>query len=475
MRYRSVSCTFRLTATGMHFPPIQMWYSMGKSHPAPVPWFSKTKRGVLTARNSFAMGGGQHDAGVADEVVRTTEGEEASIAEPPPHFLDELPKDLVVQAVQSLNVTSSPLCDLQAAGKAIHRGNAKLMESINHDKQAVQLVYQGYKGSPVNKVEAAELKDKMARAAADFAEVSATQDRIKAMEARLVMMQDAETKAEVHHAEVMLHHAEAKVARHDAEVLSQAKRGLARHVLGSWEHTAPLLHRKAAAKLWERAAELSLGPAQKDLCRSKAAAHRRKIPAKEAAEVKTKAVRMAEAEAKANAAADALLAEEAVEKAAAASAGKARGKGKSKPKGKGKRSGNAVAQADKAEVCRRHWQKAIRLVIAQARADAKATADNAAAAAKQRAVRERAGAAASAKAEPGYTPAGPSHKGPAVAWGEEAPDARDKAKRLTAKEASIEAAKKAEAEKKAEKDRKTAERLEQFRNVRIGEAITSGK
>ena len=46
---------------------------------------------------------------------------------------------------------------------------------------------------------------------------------------------------------------------------------------------------------------------------------------------------------------------------------------------------------------------------------------------------------------------------------------------ITAKEASIEAAKKAEAEKKAEKDRTMAERLEQFRNVRIGEAITSGK
>ena len=46
---------------------------------------------------------------------------------------------------------------------------------------------------------------------------------------------------------------------------------------------------------------------------------------------------------------------------------------------------------------------------------------------------------------------------------------------IAAKEASIEAAKKAEAEKRAEKDRKTAERLEQFRNVRIGEAITSGK
>ena len=418
------------------------------------------------------MGGGRHDAGVADEVVHTTEGEKASIAEPPPQFLDELPKDLVVQAVQSLNVTSSPLCDLPAAGKMVSRVNAELKENINQYKHAVQLLHQGCKGSPESEVEAAELKGKMARVlAADVAEVTATQVRIKSMEARLVMhdaagfemLQDAETKA--------------KVARHDAEVLSQAKSGLARHVLGSWEHTAADM--TAAAELWERVAELSLGSAQKDLCRSNATAYRRKIPAKEAAEVKTKAVRMAEAEAKANAAADALLAEEAVEKAAAASAGKARGKGKSKPKGKGKRSGNAVAQADKAEVCRRHWQKAIRLVIAQARADAKATADNAAAAAKQRAVRERAGAAAAAKAEPGYTPAGPSHKGPAVAWGERAPDARDKAKRVTAKEASIEAAKKAEAEKKAEEARKTAEdearKLEQLRMIAIGEAIISGK
>ena len=424
------------------------------------------------------MGGGRHDAGVADEVVHTTEGEKASIAEPPPQFLDELPKDLVVQAVQSLNVTSSPLCDLPAAGKMVSRVNAELKENINQYKHAVQLLHQGCKGSPESEVEAAELKEKMARVlAADVAEVTATQVRIKSMEARLVMhdaagfemLQDAETKA--------------KVARHDAEVLSQAKSGLARHVLGSWEHTAADM--TAAAELWERVAELSLGSAQKDLCRSNATAYRRKIPAKEAAEVKTKAVRMAEAEAKANAAADALLAEEAVEKAAAASAGKARGKGKSKPKGKGKRSGNAAAQAAanqaqadaaaQAAANRRLWQKAIRRVIAQARADAKATADNAAAAAKQRAVRERAGAAAAAKAEPGYTPAGPSHKGPAVAWGEEAPDARDKAKRLTAKEASIEAAKKAEAEKRAEEDRKTAERLEQFRNVRIGEAITSGK
>ena len=57
---------------------------------------------------------------------------------------------------------------------------------------------------------------------------------------------------------------------------------------------------------------------------------------------------------------------------------------------------------------------------------------------------------------------------------EAAPDARDKAKRLTAKEASIEAARQAEVKKKAEEARKTAERLEQLRMIAIGDAITSG-
>ena len=456
------------------------------------------------------MPGGQHDAGGADEVVRSAEGDDTSSAGPPVQCLDEPPESLIVQVARSADA----LCDLQAAGEAVRRENAALKEKFNHCDQAVQLIYQACKASPDFKVQAAALKDDMAETSAMAAEISAGMNRIKAGEARVVM-QIAENKA--------------TMASQDAVVLSECQE------LEAWfgslerEHSAADYAAAAAAagapaavaaaaaamkeaaehceRAAERNAELSHGQAQKDLCRSIAATFRRKVATMEAAEVEAKAVwmaeveakavRMAEAEAKANAAADALLAEEAVEKAAAAaSASKARrGKGKRKSKGKGKNSANAAAQAaanqaqanaaaqaaanrrlwQKAVTNRRLWQKAIRRVIAQARADAKATADNAAAAAKQRAVRERAGAAASAKAEPGYTPAGPSHKGPAVAWGEEAPDARDKAKRLTAKEASLEAAKKAEAEKRAEKDRKTAERLEQFRNVRIGESITSGK
>ena len=401
--------------------------------------------------------------------------------------LDEPPESLIVEVARS----AETLCGLQAAGDAIGRENAELKERANRCDQVGKLLYQACKDSPEYMVQAAELKDQMASVAAEVAEVSAQMDRSKAKTAEMVM-RSAKNKA--------------RLASQDARVLSMLHEMEAPFV--SLEHSAApgaLVVRhpsglatsmKEAAKYFEQAAELAHSPALKDLCRSKAATFRRKAATMEAAEVEAKAVRVAEAEAKAvwmaeaevkaNAAADALLAEEAVEKAAAAaSAGKARGKGKRKSKGKGKNSANASAhaqanqaQADaaaQAAANRRLWQKAIRRVIVQARADAKATANNAAAAAKQRAVRERAGAAAAAKAEPGYTPAGPSHRGPAVAWGEEAPDARDKAKRLTAKEASIEAAKKAEAEKKAEKDRKTAERLEQCRNVRIGEAITSGK
>ena len=473
------------------------------------------------------MSGGQHDA---DEVVRSAEtSADASIVAALVEAVHwQLPEDRIVQVVQSTD--TSALCDLQAAGKALSRESAELKKVVKHYEQVVQLVYKDEalqsrcKALSKNKVEAAEIKDKMTRVAANFAEVSASMDKM--------VMQDAKSKA--------------KVASHDAEVLSHCQALEARP--GSWEHSAsfipsmiPRLLRtrfsfwELTAKYWELTAELSLviakqntaleqlalrtalrggrgGPATLGRlvpCKSKAATFSRKAATMEATEAEAKAVVMAEVEAKANAAADALLAEEAAEKAAAA--GKARGK----PKDKGKSSGNAAKAAlrrleqalprlqglerDLREVNRsaasnkraaeraagrevharrRVLQKAFsgfRLVIAQARADAKATAVNAAAAAKQRVVREQAEAAEAAKVEPGYTPAGPSYKASAVAWGEEAPDARDKAKRLAAKEASIEAAKKAEAEKKAEEARKTAERLEQCRNIRIGEAIASGK
>ena len=54
--------------------------------------------------------------GDADEVVRSAEGEHASIAEPPVQCLDGLPEDLILLVVKSTDTLA--LCDVKAVGKA---------------------------------------------------------------------------------------------------------------------------------------------------------------------------------------------------------------------------------------------------------------------------------------------------------------------------------------------------------------------
>ena len=222
----------------------------------------------------------------------------------------------------------------------------------------------------------------------------------------------------------------AREARHDAEVLSKAPEDQS----GSWEQSVAKM--KEVACSWEREAELSLGPAQKDLCRSKAATYRRKAAiwglkfaeaeAKQAvvmveAEAKAaawlrraeaEAVVRAEKEAKVNAAADALLAEEAAEKAAAA-AMKARDKAKrkAKGKGKGKSTGNAAAQpaATAEQEAAAAARRAMHIAAHDAHEEAEQLAKRLLALKhEQRSKDER--IARSRRAAPAYTKAGPSHK-----------------------------------------------------------------
>jgi hypothetical protein len=64
----------------------------------------------------------------------------------------------------------------------------------------------------------------------------------------------------------------------------------------------------------------------------------------------------------------------------------------------------------------RRWQKAVRMVIRQRRANKIATAQNEAETARRRAVREQANAAAANKTERPFSAAGPSHKEGAPHW-----------------------------------------------------------
>ena len=68
-----------------------------------------------------------------------------------------------------------------------------------------------------------------------------------------------------------------------------------------------------------------------------------------------------------------------------------------------------------------------------------------------------------------------SHREPAAVWAEEPPDAGEQAKRLAEKAASLDAAAAAAAEKRARLERETRARLEQLRNLALGEAIGGAK
>ena len=94
---------------------------------------------------------------------------------------------------------------------------------------------------------------------------------------------------------------------------------------------------------------------------------------------------------------------------------------------------------------------------------------------KQREVRRQAEAAAAAKQPRAYTAAGQSHREGAPKWGDEVPDAGDKAKRDATREASKEASAKRRAEKKAAERANVEHRLRQFEQIRIGEAIGGSK
>lgn len=122
---------------------------------------------------------------------------------------------------------------------------------------------------------------------------------------------------------------------------------------------------------------------------------------------------------------------------------------------------------------RARWQSWCRRALKQARADAAASAELAAEAARQRAVREDAAATAASKSERAYTQAGPSHQSAPVAWvaDEATGDAGAQAKRCSEKAASIEAARAAAETKKAAAEREAEAERERLRYLQIGEDI----
>ena len=84
--------------------------------------------------------------GDADEVVRSAEGEDASIAEPPIKYLADLPEDLILQVVKSTDTLA--LCVVKAVGKAWcsrprHELHTRLARAFKLSTRAAELQGQG--------------------------------------------------------------------------------------------------------------------------------------------------------------------------------------------------------------------------------------------------------------------------------------------------------------------------------------------
>jgi hypothetical protein len=102
------------------------------------------------------------------------------------------------------------------------------------------------------------------------------------------------------------------------------------------------------------------------------------------------------------------------------------------------------------------------------------TARNVEEAERQRGVRRQAKATAAARQLRAYSTAGPSHREGAPRWGDEVPDAGDRAKSDANRAASKEAKAKRRADKKAAARAELEHRVWQFEQIRTGEAIGSG-